>query len=119
MLSVYGVNISSSKELLPLQVNLYHDEIEVISHVVAYFDIASKRLIDDIPQVFETVFTFDFGERLGKTLTTNLNLVGEGGLENCTRYIRDEPDVQATRNDLTARYNILEKAKETMERFFK
>jgi Dynamin GTPase effector domain len=119
VLIAYGYSLPSSKDLMRLYDDDYRAELDVISHVVAYFDLSSKRLIDDIPQVFETVFARDFGEELGKDLTMNLNLVGERGLDSCARYIRDESDVQAKRDQLIRLRHILDKAKETVDRFYK
>jgi len=119
VLSSYGIHLSSSKELVRIHADENDAELGVISHVVAYFDISSKRLIDDIPKVFETMFARDFGVELRQVLTTNLKLVGAPGLDNCQRYIRDEPDVQAMRNNLTRQQDILVKALDTVSRFFK
>jgi len=118
VLSAYGHHLSSSKELVRLHNDEYQAELDVISHVAAYFDVSSKRLIDDMPQVFETVFAAGFGDELSKSLTTKLKLVGEQGLESCARYVRDEPDIEAKRHDLTRVRNILDKTKETIDRFF-
>jgi hypothetical protein len=119
VLSQYGIHLSSSKELARIRPDEYDAELEVISHVEAYFDISSKRLIDDIPKVFETIFARKFGLELAKVLTTDLKLVGARGLENCLRYVRDEPDVQTTRDSLTRHHDILVKAVETVSRFFR
>ena len=119
VLSAYGLHLSSAKELVRIYADEYDAELGVISHVAAYFEVASKRVIDDIPKVFETVFAREFGERLGKVLIFNLKLVGDGGLENCARYIRDEPTVRARREDLTRQQEILNRALDTVSRFFK
>jgi len=119
VLSQYGIHLSSYKELARIRPDEYDAELEVISHVEAYFDISSKRLIDDIPKVFETVFGREFGLDLAKVLTTDLKLVGARGLDNCLRYVRDEPDVQTTRDNLTRHLDILSKAVETVSRFFR
>jgi hypothetical protein len=119
VVAAFGFHLSSSKDLVRLNDDECQAELDVISHVVAYFDIASRRLIDEIPQVFETVFAREFGENLNKVLTTKLNLVGEKGLDNCARYIRDEPDIEAKRARLTRMRKILDKARETIERFYK
>jgi hypothetical protein len=119
VLAAYGFNLSSSNGLGRLYDDEYHAELDVMAHVIAYFDISSKRLIDEIPQVFETVFARDFGEKLGNTLTVNLKLVGERGFDNCARYVRDEPDVKAKRDHLTRQRKILDTAGETIDRFFK
>ena len=118
VLTAYGYHLSSSKELVRLHNDEYQVELDVISHVAAYFEVSSKRLIDDMPQVFETVFAAGFGQELSNSLITKLNLVGDRGLESCARYVRDEPDIEARRQDLTRIRHILDKTKETIERFF-
>ena len=118
VLTAYGYHLSSSKELVRLHNDDYQAELDVISHVAAYFEVSSKRLIDDMPQVFETVFAAGFGQEVSNSLITKLNLVGDRGLESCARYVRDEPDIEARRQDLTRIRNILDKTKETIERFF-
>lgn len=118
VLTAYGYHLSSSKELVRLHNDVYQAELDVISHVAAYFDVSSKRLIDDMPQIFESVFAHGFGEELCNSLTTRLKMVGDRGLESCARYVRDEPDIEARRQDLTRIRNILDKTKETIERFF-
>lgn len=118
VLTAYGYHLRSSKELVRLHNDEYQAELDVISHVAAYFDVSSKRLIDDMPQVFESVFAHGFGEELCNSLTTRLKMVGDRGLESCARYVRDEPDIEARRDDLTRIRNILDKTKETIERFF-
>jgi Dynamin GTPase effector domain len=119
VLSAYGIHLSSSKELARIRPDEYDAELEVISHVEAYFDMSSKRLIDDIPKVFETIFARNFGLDLAKVLTTDLELVGARGLDNCQRYVRDEPDVQSTRDSLSRHLDILVKAVETVSRLFR
>lgn len=119
VLAAFGLHLSSSKELVRMHTDKYHAELDVISHVTAYYDISSKRLIDDIPQVMETVFAKDFGLDLGKCLTKTLDLVGPKGVENCERYIQDEPDVHAKREDLLRQRGILDNALATLDKSFK
>ena len=117
VLAAFGLHLSSSKELVHMHTDKYQAELDVISHVTAYYDISSKRLIDDIPQVFETVFAKDFGLDLRKCLTKTLRLVGVGGVDNCERYIQDEPDIQANRDDLMRQRGILTNALATYQVF--
>lgn len=119
ILAEFGLHLSSANELVRIYVDQWQAEMEVIAHVVAYFDISSKRLIDDVPKIFESVFAKSFGMELKETLTDMLELVGDGALENCLRYIRDEDDVRVKRDDLTRQQEILVKAAETVDRFFK
>lgn len=119
VLAAYGIHLNSMKQLVRIHADEYDAELGVISHVAAYFDISSKRLIDDIPKVFETVFAREFGQELGRVLMPKLKLIGEGGEANCSRYIRDEPTIQVKRDDLTRQQRILQEALDTIDRFFK
>ena len=119
VLAAFGLHLSSSNELVRMYPDKYHTELDVISHVTAYYEISSKRLIDDIPQIFETVFAKDFGLDLGKCLTKTLNLVGPGGVENCEKYTQDEPHIHAKREDLLRQRGILDNALATLDKSFK
>ena len=119
VLASYGIYVSSPTELICLSTDKYHAELDVMAHVAAYFVISSRRFIDDIPRVFETVFASNFGERLTKNLVKDLNLVGETGVVNCQRFVRDEPHIEEKRDRLIRTLGILDKAKETIDRFFK
>ena len=119
VLAAYGIHLNSMKQLVRIHADEYDAELGVISHVAAYFDISSKRLIDDIPKVFETVFAREFGQELGRVLMAKLKLVGEGGVGNCARYVRDEPTIKAKRDDFTRQQKILQEALNTIDRFFK
>jgi len=120
LLTAKGYHISSTKHLARLHdPDEYQVELMVISEVLAYFQISSKRIIDIMPMVFETVFTRQFGDELRKGLTSNLKLVGEFGLENCARYARDEPDVQFKREEYNKQNVILSQALGIISRIFK
>jgi len=114
VLAGYGIHMSSMKQLVRIHDDEYHAEMDVISHVAAYFDVSSKRIVDNVPMSFETVFARDFGKDLRRCLTTNLKLVGAHGVENCERYIRDEPNLRARRDELTRQLEILKSAMETV-----
>jgi hypothetical protein len=117
VLAAYGVNIENMKQLARLSPDPYDSELEVIAHVLSYFDIASKRIIDDIPMVFENSFALTFAQELETKLQDQLGLIGTGGLEICARYATDEPDIQKRREDLTRQLGILRKAEETVHKF--
>lgn len=119
VLSAYGIHLSSAKELVRIHVDVYQAELDVIAHVIAYFDIASKHLIDTMPKIFEKRFANQFGQKLADVLTTRLNLIGDGGLQTCSRYSRDEPHIQERRRELTRKQKILTKALKTVEDFHK
>ena len=118
VLSAYGIHLTSLRQLARLHADEFDAELDVISHVSAYFDIASQRIIDDIPQVFETIFALRFFNELKDNLASDLKLVGDGGLENCKRYVRDEPDIQMTRDKFDRQRRILKDALDTVDHFY-
>lgn len=118
VLSAYGVHLSSPTQLARIHADEFDAELDVISHVAAYFDIASTRIIDNIPQLFETMFASKFAHELEERLTTDLKLLGTGGLDRCKRYVRDEPDIQFRRDTLSRERKILKEALATIDRFY-
>jgi hypothetical protein len=117
VLAAYGIKLSSLKQLSRIHRDEYDTELDVIAHVKSYFEVASKRIIDDIPMIFETSFAIAFARDLEKNLHEKLNLVGPNGLENCARYVRDEPEIQKKRKDWTRQLEILKKAETKLIKF--
>jgi Dynamin GTPase effector domain len=105
------------KQLARLQPDPYDSELEVIAHVLSYFEVASKRIIDDIPMVFENSFAFTFAQELETQLQDKLGLIGTGGLEIGARYAANESEIQKRREDLTRQLAILKKAEEMVYKF--
>ena len=119
LLVANGYHVSSAKQLARLHdPDFYETELEVISQVLAYFQIASRRIIDVMPMIFETVFARDFGDEIQKELTSSLKLVGDFGLENCAKFAREEREVQVKREDLNKRKEILSRAVMVVHQFY-
>jgi hypothetical protein len=118
VLSAYGIRLSSLTHLARIHADEYDAELEVISHVAAYFDIASTRIIDSIPQLFETMFASRFAQELEERLTIDLKLLGDGGVDRCKKYVRDESDIQFNRDKLLREKKILKEALATIDRFY-
>jgi hypothetical protein len=118
VLAAYGVYVSSLKDVMRIHKDEYEAEIEVISHVLAYFDLSSKHLVDNLPKVFETVFAEDFGSQLDEDLAKDLKLVGDGSLAVCTRFCKDEPEIQGKRNEFERQLDILNNAARTVDLFY-
>jgi len=119
ILAIYGIQVSSAKKVLRIHEDEFEAELEVMAHVVTYFDIASNHLIDNIPKIFETIYAKGFALELGKNLNTDLNLVGEGSLANCARFVKDDPEIEARRIELERQRAILNSAISTVDEFFK
>jgi hypothetical protein len=111
LLTAKGYRVTSTKQLARLHdPDEYEAELNVISEVLAYFEIASKRIVDVMPMIFESRLAHNFEEDIRKTLASKLGLVGEFGLDNCLRYVVDEPDIRSKREDLNRQKEILSRA---------
>jgi len=114
-----GYRVPSAKQLARLRdPDNYEAELEVISQVLAYFELSSQRIMDVMPMIFETVFARDFADEIRKELTSSLRLVGDFGLENCAKFAKEEPDIQLRREDLMARKEILSQAVMVVHQFY-
>jgi hypothetical protein len=120
LLAANGYHLSSPKQLSRLlEPDAHKAELVVISQVLAYFQISSTRIIDVMPMIFETVFARDFAHALEKNLTSSLQLTGKGGYDNCARFAKEEPEVQAEREDFEKKRAILVEALSVISTNFK
>ena len=109
-----GVPVESDKELsLKLGSGKYSKEFDVISGVLAYFEVASQRMIDVIPMRIEQHLIYDFAESV-KKLDEILGLVGEGGVKKCKELMVEDPEVEAERKELQKQKEILGNAREIL-----
>jgi hypothetical protein len=66
-----------------------------MSKVVAYLEIASKRVVDSIAIAIRTWVLNDFGEELKKSLEKNLNLTAE----RSARFALDDSNIRRARRE--------------------
>src|SRR2546430_1550099 len=77
-LTAHGIPVTNPKQLARLQPrDEYETEIHLISAVLAYFEIASMRVIEVMPMIFEVVYLEGFEEGLRRRLTEKLRLMDE------------------------------------------
>lgn len=81
----------------------FEEEIQIMSKVVAYLDIATKRIVDSIAMMIRTGFVNDFAEELRTNLEKKLNLT----VEQSARFALDDPDVRHARSELAAQKAVL------------
>ena len=89
-----------------------------MSQVLAYHVISSKRISDNIPMLFETVFVCGFSDGLREILMSKLKLVGESGLENCVKFAQDEPNIELERKKFEKQLDVLSNALKILRGFF-
>ena len=117
VLYAYGIQLPSLTQLARLHADEYDAELDVIAHVTAYFDIASTRVVDNIPQLFESSFASRFQQDLEENLAKRLKIM-DGGEARCRMYVRDEPLIQSRRENLMRDKKILRAALEKIDMFY-
>jgi hypothetical protein len=106
-----GYALSSTKQLSRLsEPDEFEAELVVVSGILAYFEISSKRIIDIMPMIFENAFICEFAMELRNVLASGLGFLGEFGYETCAKYGRDEPEIQIKRQDYERKSEILSDA---------
>jgi Dynamin GTPase effector domain len=104
------------KESSGTSFNQYHQEMVVISNVLAYIKLAYTRLADTIPMRVEEHFQYRLSETIQRQLLTNL-LTGDGYEEKCKVYMEDAPELVAKRQELTKKLEILRLAEQEVKKF--
>jgi hypothetical protein len=99
-----------SHKLLP---GKHAKAFDVISGALAYFQIASQRMIDFVPMRIEQHLIYDFSKSVEK-LDEVLELVGEGGEKKCAELVKEDPKIADERASLQGRKEILAKASEIL-----
>lgn len=108
---------SELRKALQLEGSQSETELRIISNVLTYFDIASKRLIEAVPMICEISFAQRLGEIIRKDLTKLLGLTGSNGLENCAKFAREEFSVRNERQRLGRAQEVLESSLKVLDRF--
>ncbi|OSD00779.1 P-loop containing nucleoside triphosphate hydrolase protein [Trametes coccinea BRFM310] len=86
----------------------YEEEMAFIAEIRAYFEVSSKRLADNIPAAIDQHLLYAFSEVLLETLIEKLGLASEDAAARCAKYLAEEPDVAAMREELQAKKRRLD-----------
>ncbi|KAG8988902.1 hypothetical protein FRB94_010068 [Tulasnella sp. JGI-2019a] len=104
-MGIPGLKATEIAKLLP------EDEmtpgLEIMAEVKAYFKVAYKRFVDNIPQQINTVFIQGLDDDLGLVLA-EMDLTQD----QCAIWIQEDPSEKLKREDLLGRKKRLELAKE-------
>jgi len=92
----------------------YTKEYEVISGALAYYQIASQRMIDFVPMRIEHHLVHGFSDAVKEKLVDMLGLLGNGGEERCAELVKMDPKVGRERDTLNQRKEILVHASEIL-----
>jgi len=86
----------------------YELELVVMAEVNAYFEIASKRVIDAVPLRIAQRYLHGISSSCLKTLVQKLELGSSTATIKCAQYLMGDPGVARAREEQTARKRRLE-----------
>jgi hypothetical protein len=113
-----GYFLRNTAELVRLKPeDEFTGELSVIAAVLAYFNVAYKRVIDFMPMFIEHGFLFGFSVELQNVLLRDLGLIGENGWAKCKEYAVDDPEIEMAREELRVRSKILDDATNILNQF--
>ncbi|TDL25543.1 hypothetical protein BD410DRAFT_717419 [Rickenella mellea] len=94
----------------------FEQEMICMSEVRAYFQVAYKRIIDNVPRAIDYDFLGSLKEEpLREVLTTKLGLASEIATQRASAYLSEDPNVAAEREELLQKKASLE---EIIDRLF-
>ncbi|KLO09761.1 hypothetical protein SCHPADRAFT_857550 [Schizopora paradoxa] len=78
----------------------YEQEMIVMAEVCAYFRVAYKRIIDDLPRIIDFDFLCAFSQNIQQALIDGLGLGGEHSAQRAAAYLSEDPNTVIRRKDL-------------------
>ncbi|KAI3619394.1 hypothetical protein WG66_012775 [Moniliophthora roreri] len=101
-----GVTVEDLGKLKPA--DEYETELQVMAEVRGYFQVAYKRIIDNVPNFIDLRFLKALGKDMQRFLITELGLGTASANEKCAQYLVEDPLMVARRAELKARVKRLE-----------
>ncbi|ESK87739.1 hypothetical protein Moror_11276 [Moniliophthora roreri MCA 2997] len=95
----------------------YEIEIQVMAEVCGYFQVAYKRVINNVLGFIDLQFLKGLEERLQLHIVKQLGLGTANANEQCARYLAEDPAVVARRDELRARQKRLESVQRELSNF--
>jgi hypothetical protein len=92
----------------------YAKEYEVIAGALAYYQIASQRMIDFVPMRIEHHLVHGFSDAVKEKLVDMLGLLGNGGEERCAELVKMDPKVEREMDSLNQQKEIFVYASEIL-----
>ncbi|KIK58162.1 hypothetical protein GYMLUDRAFT_45362 [Collybiopsis luxurians FD-317 M1] len=95
----------------------YERELRVCSEVRGYFQVAYKRMIDNIPRFIDLLFVRELGKTLQPFLISKFGLGTPSAHERCATYLGEDLALVARRDELLARKKRLESVDRELEEY--
>ncbi|KAI0088919.1 P-loop containing nucleoside triphosphate hydrolase protein [Irpex rosettiformis] len=94
----------------------HEEELIVMAETAAYFHVAYKRIIDNIPRIIDHDFLKSIASEMQKTLMSGLGLAGDDGFQIASRYLAEDDDMAVRRKDLK---NKKERIRGVMDKLYR
>ncbi|KIM82118.1 hypothetical protein PILCRDRAFT_485567 [Piloderma croceum F 1598] len=95
----------------------YETELHVMAEVRGYFQVSYKRVIDNVPSLIDLKFVKAITKELQNFLISNLGLGTTNANDRCGKYLAEDPNIVARRDELVSRKNRLEAVKIELQNF--
>lgn len=99
------------------KVDEYETELNVMAEVRGYFQIAYKRIIDNVPSLIDLMFVKAIGDQMQDSLVRKLDLFSRSGNENCAMLLEESSIIAEKRKELMARQEKLEEVNRALQTF--
>jgi len=115
-LGLRSVDASSLAALLPP--DPMETGIGIMADVRAYFQVAYKRFVDDIPMCIDRTLLLGVTDGLEQALFDGLGINGPGGYERCRKLLSEPDEVVERRSELEKRHQRLLLARRELSELF-
>ncbi|KAF9066276.1 P-loop containing nucleoside triphosphate hydrolase protein [Rhodocollybia butyracea] len=95
----------------------YETELKVMAEVRGYFQVAYKRMIDNVPRVIDLSFVREIGKTLQPFLISQFSLGNPSANDRCANYLGEDAALVARREELLARRKRLESVEKELEEY--
>ncbi|RDB17526.1 Interferon-induced GTP-binding protein Mx2 [Hypsizygus marmoreus] len=95
----------------------YETELQVMAEIRGYFQIAYKRIIDNVPSLIDFMFVKPVGTEMQTSLISKLALGTPDANDRCAMYLSENPMVVVKRKELSSRKQRLEEVKQALHNF--
>ncbi|KZT61035.1 hypothetical protein CALCODRAFT_428383 [Calocera cornea HHB12733] len=89
----------------------YTQDITFMADARAYFQVAYKRIIDNVPHAIDHNFIFPLARTIHEALISGLHMNTVEGAEKCREYLQESPHVVQKRETLQSTKNRLDRAR--------
>ncbi|KAJ3998695.1 P-loop containing nucleoside triphosphate hydrolase protein [Lentinula boryana] len=95
----------------------FETELRVMADVRGYFQVAYKRMIDNIPRFIDLLFVRELGKTLQPFIISKFGMGTSSANERCASYLGEDPMLVSQRDELLARRKRLENVEKELDEY--